>query len=117
MNFQESDNNLQELMSIFQTESEELIERIFENLASFEKKPADKELTAILYRDLHSIKGAIRMVGFTNIQTIIHKIEDIFDIINEKNIVLDIDKINSTISHDNTRDIFKRALELYNLNH
>jgi len=94
LNFQESDNNLQELMSIFQTESEELIERIFENLASFEKKPADKELTAILYRDLHSIKGAIRMVGFTNIQTIIHKIEDIFDIINEKNIVLDIDKIN-----------------------
>ena len=34
-----------------------------------------------------------------------------------KGIWVDIDKINSTISHDNTRDIFKRALDLYKLNH
>lgn len=30
---------------------------------------------------------------------------------------VDIDKVNSTISHENTRDIFKRALDLYNLHH
>ena len=47
-----------------------------------DKECENKEITAALYRDLHSIKGAIRMVGFTNIQTIIHKIEDIFDIMN-----------------------------------
>ena len=80
MNYQDNDNNLQELMSIFQVESEEILERIFENLIALEIKPKDRELTAALYRDLHSVKGAIRMVGFTNIQTIIHKIEDIFDI-------------------------------------
>ena len=71
MNPQDNDNNLQELMSIFQVESEDILERIFENLITLELKPNDKELTANLYRDLHSIKGAVRMVGFNNIQTII----------------------------------------------
>ena len=92
MNFQDNENNLQELMNIFQVESEDILERIFENLIAFEANPTDKELSANLYRDLHSIKGAIRMVGFTNIQTIIHKIEDIFDRITNSNLVLDAEK-------------------------
>ena len=92
MSFEDNDSNIQELMSIFQVESEEILERIFEHLLEFESKPQDKELAATLYRDLHSIKGAIRMVGFNNIQTIIHKIEDIFDKINTSNIVLDSEK-------------------------
>ncbi len=92
MNFQDNENNIQELMSIFQVESEEILDRIFENLLIFEAHPTDKELAATLYRDLHSIKGAIRMVGFNNIQTIIHKIEDIFDKINTSGVVLDSEK-------------------------
>ena len=89
MDFQDNDNNTQELMAIFQTESEEILDRIFESLTSLEKKPSDKAITSALYRDLHSIKGAVRMVGFENIQNIIHKIEDIFDIVNTENVVLD----------------------------
>ncbi|MBO5738217.1 hybrid sensor histidine kinase/response regulator [bacterium] len=93
MNFQDNDNNIQELMSIFQVESEEILERIFENLLALESAPSDPEISRTLYRDLHSIKGAIRMVGFNNIQTIIHKIEDIFDKINQYGFVLDSNKI------------------------
>ena len=93
MSFQDNDN-IQELLSIFQAESEEIFERIFENLLCLENEPANKELSATLYRDLHSIKGALRMVGFNNLQTIIHKIEDIFDKIKSSNIVLDKEKIN-----------------------
>ena len=93
MDFQDNDNNIQELMNIFQVESEEILERIFENLLLLESRPADKELAAVLYRDLHSIKGAIRMVGFNNIQNIIHKIEDIFDKINTDGVILDSEKI------------------------
>ncbi len=93
MNSQDNDTNIEELMNIFQVEAEEILERIFENLLLFESKPTDKELCANLYRDLHSIKGAVRMVGFNNIQTIIHKIEDIFDKINHSNVILDSEKI------------------------
>ena len=77
MSYQESDNNTQELMSIFQVESEEILERIFDNLMTLETKPTDNELIATLYRELHSIKGAVRMVGFNNIQDIVHKIENV----------------------------------------
>lgn len=102
MDFQENENNTKELMSIFQTESEEILERIFENLLEFEKEPNNRELAAVLYQDMHSIKGAIRMVGFNNIQTIIHKIEDIFDAVNTTHVAL---------SHENITTITK-ALEL-----
>ena len=77
MDFQENENNIEELLSIFQVESEEILEKIFADLLSFETNPTDKELCATLYRELHSLKGAVRMVGFNNIQNIVHKIEDI----------------------------------------
>ncbi len=82
MDYQDNDRNNQELMNIFQTESEEIIERIFDSLLKLENSLTDKSLYASLYRDMHSLKGAIRMIGYSNIQTIIHKIEDIFDTVN-----------------------------------
>ena len=92
MDFSENDNK--ELMQLFQTESEEIIEKIFASLFSLEKQPANKELISGVYRDLHSLKGAVRMVGYNNIQSIIHKMEDIFDAINEKKFTLDPQSIN-----------------------
>ena len=88
MGFEDNEQNLEELMNIFQVESEEILERIFEGLLNYEKKPGDKEITATLYRDLHSLKGAVRMVGFANLQMIAHKIEDIFDAVNKNDITL-----------------------------
>ena len=89
----EDGENTQELMSIFQTESEEIIERIFEGLMELEKNSGDRELIASLYRDMHSLKGAIRMVGFNNIQMIIHKIEDIFDTLKNDKVKVSADSV------------------------
>lgn len=84
----ENDNN-QEVMAIFQVESEEIIERIFSNLFALENNLTDKDLIGSVYRDLHSLKGAVRMVGFNNIQNILHKMEDIFDAVNNDKFSLD----------------------------
>lgn len=106
MDSQDNEKNNQELMSIFQTESEDIIERIFDSLLKLEDNPKDKSLSAALYRDMHSLKGAVRMVGFNNIQTIIHKVEDIFDTVNTQNKFLDSEKIHvitkaiETVSQD-----------------
>ena len=94
MDFQENDNT-PELLSIFQVEVEDIIEKILDNLLALELAPTDKEVSANLYRELHSAKGAVRMVGFTNIQTIIHKVEDIFDKVNSLNLVLKVEQINA----------------------
>ena len=94
MDFLDNNSDNKELMQIFQTESEEIIERIFNNLFSLEKTPANKEVIANVYRDLHSLKGAVRMIGFNNIQMIIHKMEDIFDAVNDSKLKLDLQIIN-----------------------
>ena len=86
-----SDNK--EVMSIFQAESEEIIDRIFNNLFALESTPANKEIIGFVYRDLHSLKGAVRMVGFNNIQNILHKMEDIFDGVNNDKFLLDLDAV------------------------
>lgn len=70
------------------------LERLFNNLFSLEDTPANKDLIGSIYRDLHSLKGAVRMVGFNNIQGIFHKMEDIFDAVNNDQFVLDKDIIN-----------------------
>lgn len=96
MDFLGNDNNKnnKEMLAIFQCESEEILERLFNNLFSLEDTPANKDLIGSIYRDLHSLKGAVRMVGFNNIQGIFHKMEDIFDAVNNDQFVLDKDIIN-----------------------
>jgi len=87
MDFMDDDSN-KELMQLFQSESDDIIERIFSNLFALEKTPANKDFISSVYRDLHSLKGAVRMVGYNNIQTIIHKMEDIFDAVNSSKMQL-----------------------------
>ena len=96
MDFLGNDNNKnnKEMLAIFQGESEEILERLFNNLFSLEDTPANKDLIGSIYRDLHSLKGVVRMVGFNNIQGIFHKMEDIFDAVNNDQFVLDKDIIN-----------------------
>ena len=92
MDFFNNEND-KEVLNIFQTETEEILERLFNNLFSLETTPANKELIANVYRDMHSLKGAIRMVGFNNIQMIIHKMEDVFDAVNQEKYVLEPDVV------------------------
>ncbi|MBR1942336.1 hybrid sensor histidine kinase/response regulator [bacterium] len=75
MDFQ--DDELKEILNIFRAESEEIIERLNNTLLELEKKPTDKDLIVLLFRDAHSLKGAARMIGFTATQNLAHKIEDI----------------------------------------
>ena len=62
MDFLGNDNNKnnKEMLAIFQGESEEILERLFNNLFSLEDTPANKDLIGSIYRDLHSLKGAVR---------------------------------------------------------
>ena len=66
-----------EILKIFQVESEEIISRINNNLLDLEKNPNNKDAILVLFRDAHSLKGAARMIGFNNVQAIAHKVEDI----------------------------------------
>ena len=95
-----SDKELKELFEVFQTETDELIQSLFEKLSQLENNLDDKELLIDIFRDIHGLKGAVRMIGFENIQNLIHLVEDIISGVRDNlipintNIVLD---INGTI--------------------
>jgi len=82
------EDTFEEIIKIFQIESEEIISRINNSLLSLERNPNDKDAVLTLFRDAHSLKGASRMVGFNNVQTIAHKIEDILGLAKDNKIVL-----------------------------
>ena len=120
MDFKDNENiNNKELMSIFQVESEEIVERIFGNFFALETTPDDKDIIAAVYRDIHSLKGAVRMVGFNNIQNILHKMEDIFDAVNNEEFSLDSEIINQMskfleIVYRNLQESIKNFREILN---
>ena len=89
MDFSDNNQNNKEVLEIFRVESEEILDRLFNNLFALEDTPANKDIIGVVYRDLHSLKGAVRMVGFNNIQMILHKMEDFFDSVNNNKILLD----------------------------
>ncbi|MGD9579930.1 MAG: Hpt domain-containing protein [Vampirovibrionia bacterium] len=73
-----SEEELEEVLNIFQEESEEQIQKLNDNLLKLESNPKDDKAIQEIFREAHSLKGAARMIGFDDIQTIAHRLEDIF---------------------------------------
>jgi len=71
------EEELEEILNIFREESEEQIEKLNQGLLKLEKNSQDKDVISELFREAHSIKGAARMIGLNDIQSVAHKIEDI----------------------------------------
>lgn len=68
---------LEEILTIFKSESEEIIQGLNDGFLMLEKHPEDKSPLKKLFQLSHSLKGAARMLGFNSIQDISHKLEDI----------------------------------------
>lgn len=83
-----------EILKIFQAESEEIISKLNNSLLELEKNPNNKDSVLMLFRDAHTLKGASRMVGFDNIQTIAHKMEDIIGLAKENKVSLNLNVVN-----------------------
>ena len=88
-----SPEEFDEILNIFRGETEEIVQKLNNNLLQLESNPNNEELLVYLFRDAHSLKGAARMIGFNNIQRLAHKAEDVLGLAKEKKI-----KINREIS-------------------
>lgn len=78
----------EEILNIFRGETEEIIQKLNNNLLQLENNPNNKELLVYLFRDAHSLKGAARMIGFNNIQRLAHKAEDVLGLAKENKITI-----------------------------
>lgn len=80
---------LKDLITIFKIESEERLTTLEHGLIELEKRSEDKELLRKLNREAHTLKGAARVFGFTEIQDLAHRMEDVFEAILSGKIAFD----------------------------
>lgn len=66
-----------ELRDLFKIESAEHIQHLEEGFLSLEKGSGSRELLEGSFREAHSLKGAARMLGLSDIEKIAHRMEDI----------------------------------------
>ncbi len=75
-----------EILNIFNSESEEIIQELNDNFMALEKDVNDKTPIKRLLQLSHSLKGSARMLGFNSIQNLAHKLEDILSYWSKENI-------------------------------
>ncbi|MBF0462330.1 MAG: Hpt domain-containing protein, partial [Magnetococcales bacterium] len=66
----------QELRELFAAESEEHLHQLETGLLHLEKHPDDMVVLKDLFREAHSLKGAARMLGVRDVETLAHHFED-----------------------------------------
>jgi len=60
-------------------ESAEMLDRFASGITKFEADQSNKEIIAAIYRDMHTIKGASHLFGFSQIGDLAHTIETCLD--------------------------------------
>jgi chemotaxis protein histidine kinase CheA len=63
----------------FFVELEDILRNVDEQILSLENNPSDMEIVNRIFRDFHSMKGNIMMVGLTELGGFIHEVEVILD--------------------------------------
>src|SRR5512139_3257281 len=66
------------MMDLFRTEAEAQTAILNEGLLEIEKDPTSKQWLERLMRAAHSVKGAARIVGLTQVVKVAHALEDCF---------------------------------------
>ena len=96
------DDELDEILNIFQQEGGEILQSMDKNLFALEKDPNNPDIVIQLARDAHSLKGSARMLGFGGIQSVAHKVEDVLGLIKDNKIEPSgeiIDTISEALGH------------------
>ena len=68
-----------ELVQGFLVESEELLQRLDEDMVALEEHPKDADLLNRIFRALHTIKGTSGFLGFEPIVRVSHRAEDVLN--------------------------------------
>ena len=65
----------------FNTNTEEIMEKLDEVIIQLEQDPTNKEIIEEIFRGAHTLKGAAGMFGFKALERVMHRMENLFDLI------------------------------------
>ena len=80
-----SDTDRALVLETFRAEAADHLRRIEEMLVTLEARASDPELLQEIFRAVHSLKGDAAMVGFPEIADFAHAVEDLLDLLRERN--------------------------------
>ena len=72
-------DDMKEIIDDFLVEADELIDSLDSNLVSLESAPDDLDLLNEIFRAAHTIKGTSSFLGFEQVTSLTHKMEDILN--------------------------------------
>lgn len=82
---------MEELMQDFLTEASELLSDVDSKLIDLEKQPHDRDLLNIIFRGFHTIKGGAGFLNATELVTLCHLTENLFDNLRNGELILNAD--------------------------
>ncbi len=94
------------IQDAFLEEVVELLENLNKKLLELEEDPTGKETINEIFRYSHSIKSEAALVGYMNMSTIAHKMEDIFERVRREELIVDTNIMNILfMAYDRIMDI------------
>lgn len=112
-----------DIIESYVSEVKELLESVQRDIIALKSNEEDSEILSQLLRNLHTIKGNSRMLGFTTVEKLAHAIEDIYKSVKDKKIkntdrliklVFAVtEKIHGCVSCISRRGTDKQDIELY----
>ncbi|MEZ4741759.1 MAG: chemotaxis protein CheW [Bdellovibrionota bacterium] len=103
--------SLEEALSEFIEETNEMLDRINIHLANFEKTQNSPDTLNIIYRDLHTIKGSAQLFGCIQMGQVAHAMEACLDPIREGILELNNDIVNELFNGLDILRIFNNSLK------
>jgi len=82
------DDQMAEIMESFIVESNELIDKLGQDLLLLEKNGTDAELHNTIFRAVHTVKGTSSFLGFDQMTNLAHNYEDVLNKIRKKELVV-----------------------------
>jgi two-component system chemotaxis sensor kinase CheA len=70
-------------LRLFLDEAEEVVDRLALNLVALEKHPADTGIINEVFRDAHTIKGSSAAMGFTQMASVAHQMENVLSLLRQ----------------------------------
>ncbi|TXT25071.1 MAG: two-component system chemotaxis family sensor kinase CheA [Gallionellaceae bacterium] len=70
---------MEELMRDFLTEASDMLSDVDSKLMELEKSPGDRDLLNVIFRGFHTIKGGAGFLNATELVTLCHLTENLFD--------------------------------------
>lgn len=76
-----------DMMNDFLTNANDLIETLDQTILHLEQNPSDRETIESIFRAAHTLKGAAGMFGFKSMERVMHRMENLFDLVRKGTLI------------------------------